>query len=528
MIIGGETKYLDFVLQPITDFLLLSDTTLYLNSFAGNETIEVESNLNWVIESYPDWLSLSTLEGIGNASIEVSFYENQNIESKTGNIVFTTGGMAQTVEVIQYPKLKMLSYKGINGNDEKEYPDSVYVLFNRPINVESIEAWDSYVAPINFTYTDNQYGFRFDFLGAEMGDKYPFTISVSDNEGGLFQEEIQVPYFYKKMEFEDQISDYLFLNDDKEILIAFFSPSKLIHYSIESETILNTIDLSAYLAPVKLSFNPYNSFVYLMGSYPNGVMDNPPIDRPDVYKMNIETYEVELAFTIEPVEDDHPDYPKIYPLDIGFSELGYGTVLLQSLVLSGNTLRIIDSSNGDSLYVYPDDKWENLDFENCHMNYDYTKVYLFQEGDRASYGVFDAQSQQIDYLTQEPNNNSYYITPNRRIENFYVCHYGSQYVLDLNNQHTIKMYLDAASVGRNQGSADFCYKSDYYNFILHSDVSNLYFVDYLTGEIKRKCNTVRPFEKLKSTIDGKYFFGVHYNEYEDKTEFIQFLVDDLF
>ncbi|NPD47903.1 hypothetical protein [Lentimicrobium sp. S6] len=520
---GGKTVSLNFILETEGAFLQFSDTALYFNSLSGESSFQIGSNTNWSIESYPEWVALSALEGQGNLALEITYSENSENFSRTDTIIAKGGGITQKLVIIQYPELRMISFEGIHGNETLDIVDSVYVLFNRPITVESIIAMPNYVHPISYEYTDNNHGIKFDFIAAEMGYEYPFTISVSDESGVVLEEEIIVPYYNRKIDIEGEITDYLYVNQDKEMLIAVFNPSKLIHYSIELDSILYTYDLSPYLSPIQLSYNPFNSLIYMMGSYPNGEMNSTPIDRPVVYTLSMLTNEIVLAKTIEPDEDDHPEFPAIYPINIGFTKDGLGIILLGSTSSSEKKLKFIDSANNDSIYSYPDDKHESLWFIDVQMNYDYSKLYFLQESGGEEYGIFDVSTQRITFLDQGSNVNSSFITANRKKETFYAGQYGYQYILDLNNNKSEKTNL---SGGPGDISADFSYISDKEEFVYFINGREFFVVDYSAGIVVRKCNTTDYLEQLSTTINGQYIITIDNNE--DSSSIIIFDSNSLF
>lgn len=472
LIKGEETARLDFVLSTEGSFLQLSDSVLALNTGSGSATLHIESNTEWRIENPPDWLSFSVLEGFGNFNLEISYSENTMNLSRIDTITVTTSNISQSLIIIQYPVLELLLYEWINGNELNEIVDSIYILFNRPITVESIMAKPNYVPPISYAYSENKHGFRFDYIAAITGRSDPFIISVTDDEGNSFNEEINIPFYHKKLEIEGEITDYLYLNQDKEMLIAVFNPSQLIHYSLETQSIIQTIDLSSYLAPVKLSYNPYNSLIYMMGSYANGEMNNPPIDRPDVYTLDMQTNQIKLAFTIQPDGNKHQKTPAIYPQNIGFTSSGYGVVLLSSTTTTEMKIKLIDSSNNDSIYDYPDEKLKGIKFMNLHMNYDFTKLYLIKPYARDEYGVFDATTQRISYIDQNSGETTNFITPNRQKECLYAGQGYNQYILDLNDNKSEKTHF---SFGPHQASGDFSYAPGKENCVYFCNGDELFF-----------------------------------------------------
>lgn len=204
------------------------------------------------------------------------------------------------------------------------------------------------------------------------------------------------------MDITGKITDLLLINDDKEVLISTYYPSKILRYSIESNSIIQIYDLSAAISPVKLSFNHYNSKVYIMGSDPNTTdISYGYIEKSDVFTLNFHTGELKKAFTVQPDKYDHPQVPSIFPLDLAFTSSGIGILLLDNDDASGLRWKLIDCTKNDSIYNFPgydgiinQFSW----FENVYRNFDNSKLYLTRPWHGGDYGIFDGLTQAISIL----------------------------------------------------------------------------------------------------------------------------------
>jgi hypothetical protein len=79
---------------------------LYFSSRTDDQILHVESNTNWVVESKPNWVSISALKGTGSANLEVTAEDNPNTASREGVIIFQVPGVSLQciVDIIQYGK----------------------------------------------------------------------------------------------------------------------------------------------------------------------------------------------------------------------------------------------------------------------------------------------------------------------------------------------------------------------------------------------------------------------------------------
>ena len=498
----NKTEILDFILFAGEAFINISDSVKNVNPYGGAFNVEVSSNAAWTVESNSQWISYSSDHGEGNGIIQVGYQRNESSSSREDTVIFKSGSIEKQLVIHQVGAVKVVSYQGIIGNGEDGAKDSVFVLFNKPINVESITSnWIYCISDINYTLTDNNCGLRFSYSCADLGGSYPFTISVSDNDGYEITETINVPFYKSKLDFEGLMTDYLFINNDKEVLISAFLPSRLIRYSIEQDSILQTIDLSADLSPIVLSLNPYNSKVYMMGSDPDAQWRDTYVDRPDIYTYDLQTNVVTKAITIQPDGNDHPQYPTNIPFKLAFTNTGVGVVLLKSNESSDYRWKIIDCTNGHSVYIYPyynsiiDD---GIDFLGVHRNHDNTKLYLRQYASCA-YGIFDGATDHITLVTPSSITRSKFITPNRKSDKFFAGQLYDQFVIDLEGNMSQISTID----NRNNGSADFSYRTTDDNVVYFCDNDYLRVMDYNTGSTPMWCDVIYGLKKLRTTIDGE-------------------------
>lgn len=504
--------YVNVTLDTGDAFLNLSESIRYVFSEVGSFNVEVQSNAEWKVETTSSWLESSILIGAGNDIVRISYLESLEDTIRTDSILFMSDTIVKKLLVKQYGPIKLIENQGILADDNQGIPDSVYVLFNKPISVNNIVShWSTCDCDINYTQTKDKKGVFFSFSCAELGGSYPFSISVSDLAGNEATFEIDATFYDVKRDIDGYITDFLFLNQDKEVLISTFNPSRIIKYSIESDSIIQTYDLSSLMAPINLVWNPYNSKIYVMGNAdPNAVFIHTNVNMPEVYTLDHETGDISLAFISEPDEEDHPQYPANIPYDIGFTRTGLGVILLKA---NGTTVlrwKLIDSSKNDSIYKYPYydevvDEWS--DFHSVHLNYDGYKLYLTQPDGDVDYGIFDAVSSYMSILRPSSVTRSEEITANRKEEEFYARQLYDQFIIDLSGNLSQITYMDS----RHGGHADFSYRENEDNIIyLCEEISfvdsrnSFRVLDYNTRTLLKSSDVIDGLLKFSSTIDGKY------------------------
>ena len=202
--------------------------------------------------------------------------------------------------------------KGIIGNSVNDVADSIRLKFNKPVKIDEIRSnWEYCLSSSDFKQTFNDCGVSFTFSCSELGGVYPFNIEVSDESGNKLESEIKAPFYHKRLDFDGDaknILDYMFINDDKEILITTQNPSQISRYSLETFSVVNVYDLPPAFITRKLTFNPFDSKIYFVGS---------ANEEGFLYSLNIQTTGIVEEIKFMPYEEDHPQHPYILPYDIG-------------------------------------------------------------------------------------------------------------------------------------------------------------------------------------------------------------------
>ena len=86
---------------PVAYTLVVNTETLSYENTGGTQSFTITSNTNWTI-SCPDWCSLSTTKGNGNATVSVVVGENTTTAQRSGQIKISGNGVSDvTISVSQ-------------------------------------------------------------------------------------------------------------------------------------------------------------------------------------------------------------------------------------------------------------------------------------------------------------------------------------------------------------------------------------------------------------------------------------------
>ena len=487
---------------PIEGALIQFDVYSTLTDEEGNYSLE-----NIIVGEY---LITASKETHLPQSITRSFQEN---ESEIFDFVLS---LEQGINI------QVDEIKGIIGNSVNDVADSIRLKFNKPVKIDEIKSnWEYCLSSIDFKQTFNDCGVSFTFSCAELGGVYPFTIEVSDESGNKLESEISAPFYHKRLDFDgdaQNILDYMFINDDKEILIATQNPSQISRYSLETFSVVDAYDLSPAFITRKLIFNPFDSKIYFVGS---------TNEEGFLYSLNIQTGEIVEEIKFMPDEDDHPQHPHILPYDIGFTNTEFGIVLLHTAGSDGIRWKIVDiSSKQTTNYPFVNgDVTPGSNFNSISPSYDYSKLFLSVPYLSNTIGVFDGETTHISLLKPESGGYGKKIFSDRISDRIYAVELNQQYIIDLDgNMSNIFEFYNSNSY------ADFSYRKNEENYIYHLNNEFHYpsfrIIDYDLPNYLMKCDILHGFETLKASIDGKYIVSYR-NNYEMSSLYI-FKTDDFY
>ena len=88
---------------PIQYSLTVDNNSMEFKKDGGNQSFVITSNTNWTI-TCPDWCTLSTKTGSGNATITVTAIKNDKTEQRTGQVVISGEGVDEVnITITQEP-----------------------------------------------------------------------------------------------------------------------------------------------------------------------------------------------------------------------------------------------------------------------------------------------------------------------------------------------------------------------------------------------------------------------------------------
>lgn len=84
---------------PVQYSLTVDKNSMDFEKDGGNQSFVITSNTNWTI-TCPDWCTLSTKSGIGNATITVTALKNDKTELRSGQVIISGEGVDDVIITI--------------------------------------------------------------------------------------------------------------------------------------------------------------------------------------------------------------------------------------------------------------------------------------------------------------------------------------------------------------------------------------------------------------------------------------------
>lgn len=102
----GDTEKKYIGITQVGRYITITPNSLTLTSSEGaSDVINIESNIDWEITSYPDWLTIDKLNGkSGKSTIKITAKNNNSLNSRSGTILIkdsNSGGVQKSISVKQ-------------------------------------------------------------------------------------------------------------------------------------------------------------------------------------------------------------------------------------------------------------------------------------------------------------------------------------------------------------------------------------------------------------------------------------------
>ena len=170
----------------------IENKSLTFTAAGGDQTLNITSNTYWTLSDVPLWVTLSTTNGKGDASVVVTAEENMSLEERSGEMFLSIDGKEEktTITLTQSGKIFNLSSTPITFSDKSE-SQSVTIETDGEWSATTNDSWITLSPPTAFgsstltvtveeNKTDKE---RNGNIAITMGEK---TLYVSVKQKGKF------------------------------------------------------------------------------------------------------------------------------------------------------------------------------------------------------------------------------------------------------------------------------------------------------------------------------------------------------
>lgn len=490
-ITGNALTVLDFLLQKGEASLEISDSLIRLPYDKGSIDFTIASNTTWQVKNEGSWFNCSLYSGSGNATIRVTWQANTGLGARVDTLKIISASISKNIILRQSFQTSIVSVTGLIGNGDQEIADSVLVMFNKPVKIISLRStWENCSTDIHFQLVDSKRGVKFNYSCAQLGGKYPFTITVKDEDSLEFTQSFDAAFYESAAEFQGEVTHYEITADQKYCWVTTRNPNKLYCLDAQNLTIENEYILP--FRPYIFTINPYNHHLYISSS--EGVdyyYDN------RLYVYNQANGEIVKTIITEP---GIPFIGGDTPYSMRFLANGLGLLILST---QGSYIwRFIDSANDDLVYlpsVVPDAR-----FVDVQVNHDLTKLLIMQPFGEREISILDGDTKQFSTFRPVTETPGVIIVASKKNDKVFFGQIYDQCIADLGDNSVSKIsYLD----NRFDPSADFSNRDGEDLWLYYCNDYYLRFLDYSNRTTLMWCDALYHIRDFTTSIDGQSAFA---------------------
>ena len=335
----------------------------------SKQTIQIQSNTDWKIESTSEVLSFSTREGSRNGTVDVSWeFPEEQEDEDLAQAEFTILSSADpvTIPIRCHLPIRIAKKEGLimNQAGAESSPSIARLTFSR--KVVPLEAWAPGYTELGIRAVDDH---TVDVVipanYVDLGEDYVIDrlkVQSANDDGVVFDGRAVVPFHDDKVEIEGVMRGWYLTRDESRLWVSTEFPFRIYELDPRTFSVLRSHDLD--WEPGKIQLNPYNNRLYVTD------------DSHGVLKV-LDPASGKTLKTIIVERDglDHPDTPITDAYNILFADNGLGVLV---------------TTGADGLFRWffidsrQDDKVEHTaleeDFESNFEEYCFQDMYLDHSG----------------------------------------------------------------------------------------------------------------------------------------------------
>ena len=402
--LGGQADQTEKVsLKKEPPYLSVDVAQIDTPEMESKQTIQIQSNTDWRIESASEVLSFSPREGSRNGIVEVSwdFPEEQDDE----DLALAEFTIFSSVDPVKIPvrchlPIRITKTEGLimNQAGPESSPSIARLTFSR--KVVPLEAWAPGYTELGIRAVDDH---TVDVLipanYVDLGEDYVIDrlkLQSANDDGVVFDGKAIVPFHDGKVEIEGVMKGWFLTKDESRVWLSTGFPCRIYELDARTFSVLKSYDLD--WEPGKILLNTYNNRLY--------VIDN---SHSVLKVLDPASGKTLKTITVERDGLDHPDTPVTEACNILFADNGLGVLVT---TCSDGIYRwfFIDSRRDDAVEHYTPFEEEygssfyDYCFQEMYLDHSRTKIISmpWAHVDRRAF-IIDSRDKTVTFFDVDKN-----------------------------------------------------------------------------------------------------------------------------
>ena len=323
--LGGQADQTEKVsLKKEPPYLSVDVVQIDTPEMESRQSIQIQSNTDWRIESASDVLSFSPREGSRNGTVEVSWVFPEEQEDE--DLALAEFTIFSSVDPVKIPvrchlPIRITKTEGLimNQAGTESGPSVARLTFSR--KVVPLEAWAPGYTELGIRAADDH---TVDVVipanYVDLGEDYVIDrlkVQSANDDGVIFDGKAVVPFHDGKVEIEGVMKSWFLTKDESRVWLSTEFPCRIYELDARTFSVLESHDLD--WKPGKILLNPYNDWLYVIDSS-HGVLK--VLDPASGKTLK--------TITVERDGLDHPDTPVTEACNILFADNGLGVLITTS------------------------------------------------------------------------------------------------------------------------------------------------------------------------------------------------------
>lgn len=260
-LLGGHKEQVDLVLKTLSEdaYLYFNPQKIVLNNYGGYASVQVESNLNYEIESQPAFLQCTP----SPKSIFIMCDSNYTSEERSGMVIIKAEyGVRDTLFVTQKAGPILVIENHFAKAASTFLINTPQVVFSESIEIIAVE---SNISNLEYELSEDKKTINFKNTGINLFESIPLIIWVKTAENIPIEFKVTFRMYINNYGFTQRFRESSFFTADNQYLWLYNIEMNNEKFQLKQFTTSDfRVSISLTLDGFNgMSYNPYNNCLYL-------------------------------------------------------------------------------------------------------------------------------------------------------------------------------------------------------------------------------------------------------------------------